>query len=129
MDDRLVIARRDLDGRVLGARRRAADQERHIHAATLHFAGDVHHLVERRRDQAAQADDVGLLLDGRIEDLVGRHHHAQVDHLEVVAAQDDADDVLADVVHVPLHGRHHDRAAILLGRSVRSFSASMKGVR
>ena len=50
----------------------------------------------------------------RIEDLVRRHHHAQVDHLEVVAAEDDADDVFADVVHVTLHGRHHDRAAMLL---------------
>ena len=37
------------------------------------------------------------------------HHHAQVDDLEVVALEHDADDVLADVVNVALDRRHHDR--------------------
>ena len=43
-----------------------------------------------------------------VEDPVRRNHDAEVDHLVAVAAEDDADDVLADVVHVALHGRHHD---------------------
>ena len=45
---------------------------------------------------------------GRVEDPVGRHHHAEVEHLVVVAAEDDPDDVLADVVHVALDRRDHD---------------------
>ena len=45
-----------------------------------------------------------------------RHHHAEVDHLVIVALEHDADDVLADVVHVALHGRHHDLAGGLLRR-------------
>ena len=49
------------------------------------------------------------------------HHHAEVDDLVVVALEDDADDVLADVVDVALDGGHDDaargprRAGLLLG--------------
>ena len=44
------------------------------------------------------------------EDLRRRHHDAEIDDLVVVALEHDADDVLADVVHVALHRRHHDLA-------------------
>ena len=84
---------------------------------------DEHHLVERRRDQAAQADDVRLLLDRGVEDLRRRHHHAEVDDLVVVAAEHDADDVLADVVDVPLDRRHQDAA--LRRAASAPFSRSM----
>src|SRR2546422_11029046 len=70
----------------------------------------MHHLVQRRRDQAAETDDINTPLTRGLEDLVTGHHHAQVDHLVVVAAEDDAHDVLADVVHVPLHRSHQDFA-------------------
>ena len=77
-----------------------------------------------------QADHVDLLLDGRVQDLLAGDHHAQVDHLVVVAAQHDADDVLADVVDVALDGRHQDLAARLVGRApLLAFSASMNGSR
>ena len=42
------------------------------------------------------------------EDPVRRDHDAEVDDLVVVAGEDDADDVLADVVDVPLDGREED---------------------
>ena len=69
---------------------------------------------------------------------VERHHDAEVDHLVVVAAEHDADDVLADVVDVALDGGQHDRAwprATEVGESTAeptaaaAFSASMKGSR
>ena len=47
---------------------------------------------------------------GALEDLFGGDHHAEVDDLVVVAGEHDADDVLADVVDVALHGREHDLA-------------------
>ena len=61
------------------------------------------------------------------EDLRRRHHHAEVDDLVVVAGEHDADDVLADVVHVALDGRHQDLAGGLRAASaaVGVFSASM----
>ena len=45
------------------------------------------------------------------DQLLGRHLDAQVDHLVAVVAEDDLDQVLADVVHVALHGGQHDLAA------------------
>ena len=53
---RPAVFRRDLDRGVLLARRRAADEQRRLQAAPLHLARHRHHLVERRRDQAAEAD-------------------------------------------------------------------------
>ena len=81
----------------------------------LEFRGYVHHFIEARRDQAAEADDVNLMLLGRFHDFCRGDHHAHVDHLIAVAAEDDADDVLADVVDVPLHRRHQHAAAARLG--------------
>jgi hypothetical protein len=60
MDDRMAIVRRDLHGRVLGAGRRAADQQRHAEVQSLHLASHVTHLVQAGRDQARQSDDVDL---------------------------------------------------------------------
>lgn len=47
----------------------------------LHLARDADHLVERRRDETAETDDVHLLLLRRVQDHFLRHHHTQVDHL------------------------------------------------
>ena len=110
VERRLRVLRCDPHSRVLLRRRRAADQQRQVELAPLHLLRDVDHLVERRRDQAGEADDVAALLDRGVEDRVGRHHHAEVDHLVVVAAEHDADDVLADVVDVALDGGEHDLA-------------------
>ena len=87
-----------------------ADHQRQVEALALHLGRHVAHLVERRRDQPGQSDDVDPLLPRRLEDAVGRHHHAEVDHLVVVALEDDADDVLADVVDVALHRGEQDAA-------------------
>ena len=57
-----------------------------------------------------ESDHVGVLPFGRVEDRLGGRHHPEVDDAVVVAAEDHADDVLADVVDVALHGRGHDRA-------------------
>ena len=81
-----------------------------VEPAARHLACDVDHLVERRRDEPREADDVGAELERRVEDRVAGHHDAEVDDLVVVAAEHDADDVLADVVHVALDGREHDLA-------------------
>jgi hypothetical protein len=45
-----------------------------------------------------RADHVGLVVVGALQDVLERHHDAQVDDLEIVALEHDADDVLADVV-------------------------------
>ena len=60
----------DLDRGVGAAGRRAADQQRLLHALALHFAGDVRHFLERRGDQAGQADDVDAMFERRLQDVV-----------------------------------------------------------
>ena len=110
MHGRAVVARRDPERGVDLGRRGAADQQRQVEALARHLLGHRHHLVERRRDQARQADDVGLVVVGRLQDVLERHHDAEVDDLEVVALQDHAHDVLADVVDVALDRRHDDLA-------------------
>ncbi len=87
-----------------------------VKPCALHLLGHMDHLVERRGDQAREADGVDLLLPGGGEDLVAGDHHAQVDDLVVVAGEDDADDVLADVVDVALDRRDQE-AAVGLGRA------------
>ena len=71
---------------------------------------DVRHLLERWRNESRKSHEVGVALDRGVEDLLGGHHHAEVDDVEAVALQHNADDVLADVVHVALDRRHHDPA-------------------
>ena len=110
MNDGLGVVRRDLDGGVGAAGGCSADEQRHFEVLALHLAGDVHHLVERGRDEAAEADDVGADFFCALEDFFGGDHDAEVDDLVVVAREDDADDVLADVVDVALDGREHDLA-------------------
>ena len=111
MHDRLTVLRSDLHRRVLGRRRRAANQQRNNEALPLHLFGDMHHLVERRRDQAAQPNDVGTFRNRRFQNLLARDHHAEIDDLEVVAPQHDGDDVLADDVNIAFDRGDDDLAA------------------
>ncbi|OPZ09737.1 MAG: hypothetical protein BWZ08_00202 [candidate division BRC1 bacterium ADurb.BinA292] len=110
VNGRGAVLQRDLDGGVQPAGGGAADQQRQREALALHFARDMDHLVERGGDQAGQADDVDRALAGDAQEFLARNHHAQIDDLVIVAAEDDADDVLADIVHVALDGRHQDAA-------------------
>ena len=91
--------------------------------------GDERHLVERRRDQPGESDEVDLLAPGRSRGSWRVDHHAEVDHFPVVALQHHADDVLADVVDVALHGGEQDAAHGCAGPAARRASASRKGIR
>ncbi len=73
----------------------------------------MHHFIQRRRDEAGKTDDIDLLRNSRFEDLGGRHHHAEIDDLVIVAGENDADDVLADIVDIALHRRHQHLAGRL----------------
>src|ERR1022692_2465290 len=70
----------------------------------------VRHFLQRRRDESGKPDDICVALARGVEDLSCRNHYAEIDHLEVVALEDDTDDILADVVHVALDGGHDDGA-------------------
>ena len=110
INHRVLIIRRDFHRRMHLGGCRPADQQRNVEFLPLHLGGHVAHLIQRRGDQARQADDVHLMLPGFLEDCLRRHHHAEIDHLVIVTLQHHADDVLADVMHIALHRRHQDLA-------------------
>ena len=85
-----------------------ADDQRDIKALALHLLRDMNHLVERGRDEAGEADDVAIFLARRGENFLARDHDAKVDNLVVVTSENDAHDVLADVVHVALDRGHEN---------------------
>ena len=62
------------------------------------------HLVERWCYKAAQAYEVDLAGGGFLDYLLRGDHHPEVYHLEVVAGENDACDILAYVVDVALDG-------------------------
>ena len=112
--DGTAVARRERERRVQRAGRRAADEDGDGQVRLLlHHFDELRHLVEGRGDQTGHADGNRLVLDARRDDLLGRGVDPQVDDLVAVARQHDADDVLADVVHVALHGgEHEDRLVV-----------------
>ena len=105
-----MIAGCDLDDRMRARSRGPADQERNVHAFALHFARVVCHLLERRRNEPRQPDDVAFLVARDLRDPGPRHHHAQVDDFVIVALEHDGDDVLADIMDIAFDGREHDFA-------------------
>ncbi len=108
IDHGALVLRVDLDRRVSGRGRGAADQQRLRIAQPLHFLGHMHHLVERGRDQPRQADEIRAFTGRCFQDLLAGRHDPQVHHLEVITLQDHADDVLADVVNIAFdRGDHH----------------------
>ena len=66
------------------------------------------HLIQRRGDQSAKANQIGLLLEGGLEDFFRRHHDAQIDDFIIIAAEHDANDIFADVMHIAFYGGHDD---------------------
>ena len=110
MNHALVVTGCNSYCRVLATRGRTADQKRHLKALTLHLFRDVHHLVERRGDESAEADHVHPVLFSFLQDDFGRLHHAEIDDLVAVAAEDHPHDVLSNVVNVAFDRRHQHLA-------------------
>jgi len=108
VEDAGRVLGREFHGGVRGAGGGSADEQRDGEAGARELLGGVDHLIERRRDQTGEADDVHLLLAGDLENLVARHHDAEVDDFVIITGEDDADDVLADVVHVAFDGREEE---------------------
>ena len=117
------IDRGDLHGGMQVRGRRAADDDRKAQRAAFQLLADVGHLVERRGDQAAQADAVGAPRHGLFDDPLRLDHHAEVLYLVSVAGHHDRHDILADVVYVAF-----DRGDQNLARVVRGLGAALLDV-
>src|SRR4051812_33892885 len=97
------VLRCDLDGGVNSRRGGATNEQRGLHAATLHLAPDADHFGQRGRNETAQTDHVDFLFLGSVQNDLRGDHDAEIDHFVIVASEDDADNVLSNVVHVSFH--------------------------
>ena len=97
-------------------RRRPANQQGQTEPLPFHLLRHMHHLVERWRDQSAQSDRISFFLSRCFQNFRGRNHHPKIENLIVVTLQDDANDVLSDIVHVAFHCRHDDAALSFCAR-------------
>ena len=104
----VLVKGSQLHGRMQGRCRGAADEQGRIQSAGVHLPAQLLHLEQRRSDEPAYADEGGMMFLRGLQDGLLVHHHAQVHHLESVAAEDDAGDVLADVMDIPLDRRVDD---------------------
>src|SRR5690554_538428 len=118
VDHRLFVLGVNLYRSVRLGGRGAANQQWQRKVLALHLLGHMHHLIERGRNQARQANNIGILFTGGLQDLLGRYHDAKIDHLIIVALQHNTDDVLADIVDIPLYRSHDDLALGLLSGCV-----------
>mmetsp|Transcript_67957 Transcript_67957/g.148028 ORF Transcript_67957/g.148028 Transcript_67957/m.148028 type:complete len:252 (+) Transcript_67957:1388-2143(+) len=113
MDHPVLVLLRDLHGRVPLRCGRATDHERDLETPLFHLLCNKDHFVQRRGDEARQSNDVHVLLLRLIKDVLAWHHDAHVNHPVVVASEHDADNVLANVVHVTLYRSHQHRSVVL----------------
>ena len=79
--------------------------------ASLQIAGRDHHLLRALHQQAGEPDGVGLVFAKGLDQLIRRNFNAEIHHVVAVVAENDLDQVLADIVHVALDGGEHDLAA------------------
>ena len=56
--------------------RSPADHYRNPQSGALHLADDMHHLLERRRNQTGEADEIRRFVYSRLDDTLRRHHNA-----------------------------------------------------
>ena len=98
----VFIKRSQLDGGVQGRCGGAAYEERNIQTPPAQFPAKFLHLVQRWCNQSACADDGRPAGHCLVNDSLLLHHHSQVHDLKAVAVQDNAGDILSDIVHVSL---------------------------
>ena len=117
MDDGVLLVAEvwsDFDRGVDPGRRGAANQNRLSETRLAELLRDRDHLVERRRNQAAETDDIDPVrrIFRHRDNSVVRDHNPHINHFIVVATEHDANNILADVVDVALDRRHEDSAVV-----------------
>ena len=78
----------------------------------MELVDDLVDLRHGRRHQGGEADDIGILLDGCLDNGVGLDILAEIDDLEAGVGEQSAGDILAEVVDVALDGRDDEGALI-----------------
>ena len=69
-------------------------------------------IVIMRSDQTGKTDQVGLFFNCLFYNHVCRNHHSQIDHLIIIASQDDRNNILSNVMHVTFHCRKQNLSCL-----------------
>ena len=64
------------------------------------------HFIKAWRNQAAEANNIDLFFNRFVDNVIGRHHHTHINNIEIIALQNHANDVFANIVHIAFHCRH-----------------------
>mmetsp|Transcript_8675 Transcript_8675/g.31979 ORF Transcript_8675/g.31979 Transcript_8675/m.31979 type:complete len:223 (-) Transcript_8675:2499-3167(-) len=112
MNNRARVLRLDLYRCVHAACRSTTQKDRDFQASLLHLLRDGYHLIQRRCDQPTQANNICLMLNTGLDDIFTGLHDAAIDDLEVVASQDNRNNILSDIVYISLHGRDYENACV-----------------
>ena len=84
--------------------------------ARIHLKKVFLHDDRALHEQPAHADEISVVLLGRVDDGVHRLLDTDVDDVVAIVGQDDVDQVLADVVNIALdRGEHHRALALFVG--------------
>ena len=90
----------------------AAANHRVFELLRLKVLNDILHLQRGLDQQSAEADNICLVFAGGSDDGVRRLLDAEIYDLVAVVAEDDVDQVLADIVDVTLHGGEDVRSLL-----------------
>ena len=110
---------------------RAADHDLDLvlQAALVDELDDLAHFLHRGGQQRRAGNHAAVILHGGADELLRRRVYAEVKDLDAAALHHDADEILADVVHVALHGAEAHAADELgeLSRCIRAQTETLLG--
>ena len=82
-----------------------------MNVVLLQISGGNYHLLGALHQQAGEPDGIRRVLAVSLDELLGRNFDPQIDDAITVVTENDLDQILADIVHVALHGGQNDLAA------------------
>ena len=102
--------RRDLDCGVHATGRGTTDKQGDLPLSKpgvfFHLHGNHLHLFEAGRDEAREADNVGIFFLGFRQYILPGHHDTHVDDIKVIALEYDGNNIFSDVVNITFHCRN-----------------------
>ena len=77
-----------------------ADQQGLCHFPAFHFMRHMHHFVQRRGDESAEADNIRVFLTGSVQDFIRGYHYAEVNNIISITTEYHAHDIFTNIMYV-----------------------------
>mmetsp|Transcript_910 Transcript_910/g.1843 ORF Transcript_910/g.1843 Transcript_910/m.1843 type:complete len:236 (+) Transcript_910:1029-1736(+) len=104
---------RDFDSGVHLGSSGSSNQKRLFEASLGQLFRDHNHLVKRWSNESRETDDVNIILFRFLQDQFTRAHDTNVVDFEVVATENNCNDILANIMNVALYCGHQDFAGVV----------------